>query len=96
MRLAVAPALSISVLVLLGACAARAARPEHPKPSDGAPAASQATHYREMTWAEYYTDVMERASKRGVTVVWVNPPPVRPPDRPAADKLEPNGQSGRR
>jgi hypothetical protein len=89
MRLAATTALSISALLLLGACAARAARPEHAKPADGARAASQATRYREMTWAEYYTDVMERASKRGVTVVWVNPPPVRPADRPAAEKSEP-------
>jgi hypothetical protein len=30
-----------------------------------------------MTWAEYYADVSERASRRDVEVIWVTPPDVR-------------------
>jgi hypothetical protein len=38
---------------------------------------------REMTWAEYYADVMERSRRRGGMVIWVNPPtPVPALTRP--------------
>jgi hypothetical protein len=29
---------------------------------------------REMTWAEYYSDVMQRSRKWGGMVIWINPP----------------------
>lgn len=66
-----------------GACAARGGRAEHPVAKDSpaahavaaAPAArKQAGTRREMTWAEYYTEVMERVRRRGGMVIWVNPP----------------------
>jgi len=89
MRLRAAPALWFSALLLLGACAARGARPEHASTS-AAPAErtpEEESRWREMTWAEYYSDVMERARKRGVMVVWINPPPVAPADATAAETI---------
>lgn len=32
---------------------------------------------REMTWAEYYTDVAQRAERNRAMIIWVNPPDVR-------------------
>lgn len=34
---------------------------------------------RAMTWAEYYTDITERARRRGTMVVWITPPTPRKP-----------------
>lgn len=39
--------------------------------------AQQPSPWREMTWAEYYADVSERAARRNVEVIWVTPPDVR-------------------
>jgi hypothetical protein len=85
-------ALSVSAVLLVSACAARSARPERAT-SAATPTGEQAQQsaestWREMTWAEYYSDVMERASRRGVTVVWVNPPPVRPAQPTAAQPID--------
>lgn len=33
--------------------------------------------WREMTWAEYYSSVMRNVTRRGGTVIWINPPEVR-------------------
>ena len=41
-----------------------------------APAAAAMSRWREMTWAEYYMDVEERAWRRGGRVIWVDPPRV--------------------
>jgi hypothetical protein len=37
--------------------------------------------WREMTWSEYYTSVMQNAERRGGIVIWINPPQVRTVDR---------------
>jgi hypothetical protein len=61
------------------ACATRDAQPQH----GGSAAAAETkeevipTRYREMTWAEYYTEVTERMWRRGGTVIWISPPNVR-------------------
>jgi hypothetical protein len=34
---------------------------------------------REMTWGEYYTEITERARRRGTMVVWISPPSLRVP-----------------
>jgi hypothetical protein len=40
------------------------------------PAAAD-SRWREMTWAEYYMDVEERAWRRGGRVIWIEPPRVK-------------------
>ena len=81
MRPWVASALVVSALLVVSACAARNAHPEHastPAKSQGAAQKSESeSRWREMTWAEYYNAVMENARRRGAMVVWINPPPVR-------------------
>jgi hypothetical protein len=71
--------------VILAACAGRGA-PASETPASIATAQSSsecqqspqpASPWREMTWAEYYADVSERASRRDVEVIWITPPDVR-------------------
>jgi hypothetical protein len=66
-------------VLLASACAARDARPEHSGKVEAQAGESSTVRprYREMTWPEYYTDVMDRAWRNGATVVWVSPPQVR-------------------
>jgi hypothetical protein len=55
----------------------------HSAAQDTTPTASaDATHpeWREMTWSEYYSSVMQNARRRGATVIWVNPPDVHTVD----------------
>ena len=47
-------------------------------------ATQHASPWREMTLAEYYATVSERAARRGEQVIWVTPPDVR-----EASKAEP-------
>lgn len=35
------------------------------------------SRWREMTWAEYYADVQDKAWRRGAVVIWVETPRVR-------------------
>jgi hypothetical protein len=73
-------ALLVGLIAGLSACAARDARP-----AQSAEDTVVISRYREMTWAEYYSDVMEKAWKRGATVVWISPPNVRKAKRPMQD-----------
>lgn len=83
---------SLAAIVTALACAARTARPAHAaatstaaspaQPADGQDAraanagpASRRRH-REATWDEYYSEIAERARKRGILVMWFNPPSV--------------------
>jgi hypothetical protein len=59
------------------ACAAREARPQHASSTGETTSSVTPTRYREMTWAEYYTEVTERVWRRGGMVVWISPPNVR-------------------
>ncbi len=78
----------------LAACAGRAAPASETSASKASAQARSACQqdpqpsspWREMTWAEYYADVRERAARRGVEVIWVTPPDVR-----RARKAEPAG-----
>jgi hypothetical protein len=42
-------------------------------------ATTASPRWREMTWAEYYNQVLERAHQRGAMVLWVNPPDLKAP-----------------
>ena len=80
MRTAVC-ALLAGLIACTSACAARDARPRDGASAQRAAApagdAQVSSRYREMTWAEYYTEVTERVWKRGGTVLWISPPNVR-------------------
>ena len=74
-------------VALLAGCASRSA--PAPRTADTAAAASaplaacpkrgKASRFREMTWAEYYNDVRERAWRNAATIIWITPPNVRKP-----------------
>jgi hypothetical protein len=60
-------------------CATTSAPP--PKTSGSAPTPEAAkppksSRWREMTWAEYYSEVKERAWRRNAEVIWIWPPRV--------------------
>jgi hypothetical protein len=61
----------------LTACAARGATPQHPEAGASCVASTAARTRREMTWAEYYTDVARQAQRNRAMIIWVNPPDVR-------------------
>lgn len=42
-----------------------------------APTDAVLSRWREMTWAEYYADVQDKAWRRGAVVIWVETPRVR-------------------
>jgi hypothetical protein len=48
-------------------------------PLAACPKLSKRSRFREMTWAEYYADVRERAWRNAATVIWITPPKVRKP-----------------
>jgi hypothetical protein len=50
------------------------------------------SNWREMTWSEYYDDVMRNASRRNAHVIWINPPQVRtvPRTKPATTAPAPS------
>jgi hypothetical protein len=75
---AVVCALLVGSIGGASACAARDARPQHGSSAgETTTSVMTPTRYREMTWAEYYTEITERVWKRGGTVVWISPPNVR-------------------
>jgi hypothetical protein len=74
---AVVCAMLVGSIGSASACGARDARPEHAGSAIETSPSKTPTRYREMTWAEYYTEVTERVWKRGGTVVWISPPNVR-------------------
>jgi hypothetical protein len=68
------------VLSAVAACALTAcgaASTPAPQHAARCSAAADARTRREMTWAEYYTDVAQRARRNRATIIWVNPPGVR-------------------
>ena len=69
------------------ACTARDAQPKTGTGTVGMREGT-ASRYREMTWAEYYTEVTERVWKRGGTVVWISPPSVRKAKRPVTSEAK--------
>lgn len=86
--------LLLGASLVVSACAARNPGTTHPALGDryvtsGASNATDARSQpaklrrREMTWDEYYSDVMQRLRRRGGMVIWINPPtPVPMPTRP--------------
>jgi hypothetical protein len=70
-------------MATLGACATHTAPPPQPLPSRAIgrspePQSEQRSYgVRGVTWREYYAEVAERARKRGMLVIWVNPPSVQ-------------------
>ncbi len=68
--------LAVSLLLLSAllstSCAARRSGPARPNPTVQQP--TQNSRWREMTWNEYYNDVVERARKRGIALIWIVPP----------------------
>jgi hypothetical protein len=94
-----------TVLLQVG-CAAHTSKPaEHAKtspPAAGtevadakAPESNRAaSRVREVTWAEYYTEVEQRVRQHGGMVIWINPPPAIAPAVPpsnAAIAADPRG-----
>jgi len=71
-------------------CATHAGAPtatvRNPSTTEQASAAcapqSRRARFREMTWAEYYADVRERAFRNNATVIWITPPSVTKPRVP--------------
>jgi hypothetical protein len=77
--------LLFSALLSVG-CAARSSGPARPDQTVQEPTQKNA-RWREMTWNEYYAEVVERARRRGIMVVWISPPrPVTRADRRAPAK----------
>jgi hypothetical protein len=78
-----AASLLIASALLSTGCAARSSGPARPNTVVQQP--TQNSRWREMTWNEYYADVVERARKRGIMLIWIQPPrPVaRTTDQPA-------------
>jgi hypothetical protein len=71
-------------LLLAWGCATPAAQSKNAVSTAHAGSAAQDTthpEWREMTWSEYYSSVMQNARRRGATVIWVNPPDVHTVDR---------------
>jgi hypothetical protein len=69
--------LAMCACAFAGCTAHSAPPPQHaaaraPACAESAPGSSR----REMTWAEYYTDIRERSAHRGIMVIWLNPPDV--------------------
>ena len=63
----------------LAGCAASQVPPPNtagsrPTPEEAKPPKS--SRWREMTWAEYYSEVKERAWRRNAEVIWIWPPRV--------------------
>lgn len=48
-------------------------------PLAACPKRRKPSRFREMTWAEYYADVKERAWRNAATVIWITPPRVKKP-----------------
>jgi hypothetical protein len=74
----------------LAACASRATPLQHAAANPNAPACSTGSllHARRaMTWSEYYSEIQDRSSRRGMMVIWINPPDVR---SARADEAGPN------
>jgi hypothetical protein len=69
--------LSAMCACAIAACASRGTPPQHATTSaDSRPCADDTDKYREMTLNEYYAEVNERAWRRGIMVIWINPPQV--------------------
>jgi hypothetical protein len=67
-----------SAIWMAGACAGHAPRPEHATAASASGSAGgDKSGRREVTWAEYYTEIAERARRRGIMVIWVSPPALR-------------------
>jgi hypothetical protein len=85
-----ATALAALVLWLLSGCAARPARPPATASSEDTAATTEdakrgrSSRWRKMTWAEYYSDVKERAWRRNADVIWIWPPRVERVPKTAA------------
>jgi hypothetical protein len=72
--------LLVGVIALL-ACATQASKPPEHAETPRTAAAAEATgasrsdsRAREVTWAQYYTEVEQRVRQRGGMVIWINPP----------------------
>ena len=48
-------------------------------PLAACPTPRRHSRFREMTWAEYYNDVKERAWRNAAIIIWITPPKVRKP-----------------
>lgn len=79
----------VLVVLCAGACTTPAVQSSTAKDTTPASAAkAQASTWREMTWSEYYTSVMQDAYRRGATVIWIDPPQVHKVTRPTPVSAE--------
>ena len=69
----------VRLLFAIAACwiTACGAAPQHPETRASCVASTRPRSRREMTWAEYYTDVVQHAERNRAMIIWVNPPDVR-------------------